>query len=93
MSDLGAALLYLSILNILFYFVDPIFLYIKKRRYVEGADARNHLFFNKNCKEIGDTEANRSRQTKTKSIVFAQIMRIAVHSTRLVVLCANTLKA
>ena len=38
----------------------------------------------------GYPNANGSRQTKTKSTVFAQTMRIAVFSTQFVVLCPST---
>ena len=50
-------------------------------------------FLKKVQRNWGYPRANGSRQTETMFTLAAQTMRIAVHSTQFVVLCANTWKA
>jgi hypothetical protein len=47
-------------------------------------------FLKKVQRNWGYPRTNGSRQTKTKSTVFAQTMQIAMYSTQFVVLFANT---
>ena len=62
-----------------------------EKLYAQIGKLKVDLDFLKNVqRNWGYPRANGSRQTETKSAVAVQTMRIAVHSTQFVELCANT---